>query len=266
MDITSMGFSILNNVEIQVIDKENKKIIKTVKTHNKATRNMVTGILRFIKGLFTSTTFNDDIMYDGTVSKFYIPCCFNVGDGGVILDDNGKPKSLDENDDILRKVPELDPSWTETVDYSSKNLVREFDFSGKRDKIRKQLDTLDDTPVADMDSLYFLCEVQPGQINPKYGNERVFVTEVGLFSGEIPNKGDLLAYIKLGNYDDNGTTKTNALYVRPGDTIVIKWVITIAAIGKDNILKATIKDEQNEPIVNDIVEIPDIAPIEIVDY
>ena len=262
----SMGFTILNNVEIQVIDKENKQIIKKVKTHNKATRTMVSGILRFVEGLFTSTNCNDTPQYSGDVSKNFIPCYFNVGDGGVILDENNLPESIGSDD--LQRVPNLIETWNETVDYTSKNLVREFTAIGQRTKIRKQLDTLSNTsPTGDMDSIYFLCEIAPSRLNAQYANNAVFVTEIGLFANNIPNKNDLLAYVKLGNYYDEETSeiKTNALYVRPRDTIVVKWVISVAAIGKDNILRAVIDDENGDPVVSNIEQIPSTGSIEIID-
>lgn len=265
MNLASMGFSIINNVEIQVVNKDSRKIIKTVKTHNKATRNMVTGILRFVQGVFTKTDLKPDKpMYDDDIAKRFIPCYFNVGDGGVILDDNGFPKTKDG----YERIPDLDSNWNETVPYMSTNLIREFTMSGARTKIRKELDTLDNdsVPSGDMDSLYFSCELSPGTPNKDYSNHAVYVTELGLFSGSIPNSDDLLAYVKLGNYVEDDVQKTNALYVRPGDTIIVKWIITIAAIGRDNILHAEMKDENGDKIVNDAVVIPRIAPIEIIEY
>ena len=98
---STMGFAIFNNVFIEVRNEQTGKIVKTVKTHNKATRKMVQGILAYVSGWFTVT---DPIKYEGSdknwqdeynqkrpmyepeVANQFIPCYFNVGDGGVEID------------------------------------------------------------------------------------------------------------------------------------------------------------------------------------
>lgn len=282
LGVPTIGFSIMNNVEIQVIDGESNQIKKTVRTHNKATRQMVTGILRFLEGYLTKTSERDEPLYNEDFWKQFIPCYFNVGDGGVVIQD-GTPMSIENHPEI----PAIDSgaNWTEAVDYLSTHLMREYNI-GLRTKIRKQTDTLDgkkrdnDTLSDDysqsdyksktsgsslsMDSLYFECEIQAGQLNNVYGGKNAYVTELGLFAGSTYNTHDLLAYVKLNNYDNN--TKTNALYVKPQDVVVVRWVITIAAIGKDNILVANIKDETGKLIVDDVEMIPEGHYVEIMEY
>ena len=282
---STMGFAIFNNVFIEVRNEQTGKIVKTVKTHNKATRKMVQGILAYVSGWFTVT---DPIKYEGSdknwqdeynqkrpmyepeVANQFIPCYFNVGDGGVEIDpQTGLPNY---GDNVL--VPPLVEGWNETVSYSSDRLVREYplvDAEGRK-KIRKQSSTLIDSygvnydtdNPPDMDSIFFDCEMSPNQINPKYQGNGAYVTELGLFASNICGTPDLLAYVKLGNYEEDGVTKTNALYVKPEDTIVIKWVISIAAIGKDNIVGIPIKDEDTY-ITNEVQKIPTEMNIEVID-
>ena len=264
---SSMSFAIMNNVHIEVIDKKRNVIVKRVKTHNKATRKMVTGILNFVGGKLTSTSINSQQQYSKEFATQFIPCYFNVGDGGVIKNSEGIPTPADEE---RPNIPSLQADWTETVDYNSTSLVREFNV-GNRSQIRFQSSTIYDAfgnettnKSADMDSIYFSCQMQPAQFNSVYGNNALYVTELGLFAGSQPKTEDLLAYVKLGNYtDSNQIVQTNTLYVRPQDTIIIKWVISIAAIGKDNILSASIDDENGEPIVRDIVQIPTLSNIQV---
>jgi hypothetical protein len=266
---STLSMSIFNNVEIQVIDTENNTITKTVKTHNKATRRMVAGILRFINGKFTPTDRSEKSQYSNDVVKTFIPCYFNFGDGGVKIED-GKPKPNSSN----VRIPDLDETWTEYVNYSSTHLVREFHGSRvqSRSLIRKQLsDTLDKSKVlsdgtlaGDMDSTLFECQGSPSIYNSVYNNNAVYITELGLFAGSEIGQDDLLAYVRLGNYiDEQNNLQTNALYVRPADTVIVRWVITIAAIGKDNVLHADIQDDTGKIIQDDIVEIPDIGKIDI---
>jgi hypothetical protein len=276
--------TVLNNVDIEVYNKESKRIMKHVKTHNKATRKMVTGLLRFIEGQFTPTILNPNPQYSDDYIKQFIPCYFNCGHGGVVYE-NGEPVSIS----VENRIPQLESDWTETVDYSSTHMVSEFSdgLSVSRSKIRYQNindkiipnDTLDKSKIdeqgrvtGDMDSVCFQCIIPPNQLN---ATKPVYVSELGLFSGDEPYdpessnpSEDLLAYVKLSNIPPENTsdtpTETNVLYVRPDDTVIVKWVITIAAIGKDNILHADIKDESGQPVISDIVEIPSVGPIDII--
>ena len=103
-------------------------------------------------------------------------------------------------------------------------------------------------------------------LNQYYGNNAVCISELGLFASSVPGTDDLLASIKLANYEDQETqeTATNTLYVRPDDTLIVRWVITIAAIGKDSVLKANVSDEYGNIITTTITKIPDIGNIDII--
>ena len=234
----SMGFDVRSNVEITVMNKKRKIIQKVIKKHNKATRQMVTGILRFLTGQFTPSNLNLTPYY--TDVEQYIPCFIGVGDGGVLFDTNGYP-AYDED----TRIPVISSSWNEIVPYSSTNLQRELFVktvsgnkvvTGTRSRIRKIGTTLTNDPAGDMDTLYLYCEVSPGSLNTFYNNNPVILTEIGLFSSDIPGTKDLLAYVKLGNYinEETNEEETKALFVRPEDTVIIKWYITIAAIGEDS--------------------------------
>jgi hypothetical protein len=264
-----MAFTILNNVHVTVYDSKRSIIRQEYETHNKASRNMITGILCFLHGYFTPTVLNDAALNAGA-AKSYIPCFFNVGDGGVVIVD-GKPSFKPDS-----RTPELEEGWNEVVDYAHKRLVHEFflnddgTFSNTRQRISQITDTLAEPNTADMDSIYFYCEMPPGSLNQYYGNNAVCVSELGLFASQNPGTDDLLASIKLGNYpnpenpDNRDSDLTNTLYVRPDDTLIVRWVITIAAIGKDSVLKANVADEYGDIITTTITKIPDVGNIEII--
>ena len=288
LNASSMGFALMNNVEVTVIDKETCHIKKTFTTHNKATRSMVRGILHFVEGKFTETSLRNNPLHDDEVPRNFIPCYFGFGDGGVEIKD-GIPQPYDN---VNTQYPKLEDGWTETVDYLSTHLVREFHTPTPLDenptgslryRLRKQEDTLDqsydedmyktitDKSSLSMDSLYFYCETPVSELNQEYNMHNVYVTELGLFAGQARDKNDLLAYVKLNNIkDDNGDViDSNVLYVTPRDTVIINWVITIAAIGKDNILTASHPGEDGslEPIVVDnIKEIPEGHYIAVEEY
>ena len=97
---TDMAFTILNNVHVTVYDSKRSIIRQEYETHNKASRNMITGILRFLHGYFTPTVLNNTAL-NADSAKSYIPCFFNVGDGGVVIVD-GKPSFKPDS-----RTPEL---------------------------------------------------------------------------------------------------------------------------------------------------------------
>lgn len=359
-NISSMGFTVTNNVFITVENKKTHKTLKQVETHNKATRRMVSGMLKFLSGKFnvtnlTKDTKNKDINLSVNGSENYIPCYIGFGDGYVKVEES---KGSDDP-----TIPILD-NPSNYVDYISTHLIHEHEYedTGTRSPIKFASTTFDvpetvdeNVSFSDMDSIYFYCVVPPNTIN--HNLEPAYITEVGLFSNNIgynEDKGnkpeDLLAYVKLLNYespdieqvysvtgesvtiqadsdseffknkfivpvditlDDNyvirngiilnnnvpcgtfnyntghlqfdnafsektnftvnysyyGTiNKTNALYVRPEDTIIIRWVITIAAIGIDSTFSTdVVRDVDNviKSVKNDVI-IPDITPVEII--
>lgn len=272
-DISSLGFAITNNVYIDVVNKKTGIVNKHIEKHNKATRQMVTGILRYLCGHFTDTTKNKNPQYN-TASK-YIPCYAGFGDANIALED-GIPKSSDDP-----RIPiQVDDSWSEYVPYESRKLEREFfttyskdefgnDYitpSDSRLEIRDIRTTIEESPAGDMDSIYFYIEADTNYLNRYYGEHAVYVSELGLFAGNRPGDDDMLAYVRLANYMDGDTPNTNVLYVKPEDTVVIRWIITVAAIGKDSILRANIKDEHDNIVTNDVLTVPQLveAHIEVI--
>ena len=192
-----MEFDILNNVEIQVKDKYTGEIRQTVKTHNKATRNLVYGVLNFLSGSSTA-----DSSFD---AKKYIPCYVGFGDGGIEVTDES----------IIS-----DPNWTETVNYNDTHLVREIPNS--RSRIRKQTDTFQkqsgefSSSSGDIDSVVFYAEVSPSSLcdrklveheieidgNMETVTENVmiprYITELGLFA-DNESADSMLAHVKFSN-------------------------------------------------------------------
>lgn len=271
----NMSFSVVNNVYIDVIDTETNIIRKHIEKHNKATRGLVTGILRYLSGEFTPTMRNDKPLYSDS-AKNYVPCYLNVGDGGVLLDpETGLPMPNEEAPN--NRIPALESSWDYNVPYDATSLVREFftqlpdsededsQNNNLRTVIRKETDTTESPVSADMDSLYFYCEIGPGTLNSVYKGNFIYITELGLFSSAIPGTEDLLAYIKLANYEDAESINTDVLYVRPADTVVVRWIITIAAIGRDGVLVANIRDEHGEIIQDNIIGAPNAGTFTIIE-
>ena len=276
MNYSCMSFSVINNVYIDVINKESGVIEKHVEKHNKATRQMVVGLLRFLSGHFTATSENDKPLY-AQDAKRYIPCYFNVGDGGVILNDDGIPQHQEDN----TKIPLLMDDWDYNVNYLATKLTREFnsEYRATAQKVENSFSIQtssgprtpssisgDVPPAGDMDSLYFYCEIYPDSANSERKDYPVFITELGLFSDKVPGNSDLLAYVKLGNYyDSENNLQTDTLYVKPTDTIVVRWIISVAAIGTDGLLTTETVDENGDKIITTLRGAPSLGTFEIVD-
>lgn len=252
------GFGTFVNVDVKVVETDTNTIKKHITKHNKATRNMVCGLLRFLEGRFSGTYANSKAEYPDD-AKNYIPCYISFGDGGIQYDDNGDP--IVETTTSAH-IPSLASGWNTTVDYRAESLVHELPLlPSSRSKIRKQEDTflLGNAPAGDMDTVVLYCEVAPGEINADIVNANGrpaprFITEIGLFSSPYSKEHDLLAYVKLGNNEDN--TDTETLYVRPGDTVIITWYITIVAMSDVSVVDSS--EELLEPTLGDIeIEIQD---------
>ena len=346
----------MNNVEIQILNRRTHEIKKPIRVHNKVTRQMVEGIMRFMQGHFTQTFLSDDAQYSSEIAEKYIPSCVGFGCGGVISSD------IISSDEI---IPDLEPTWNRYVPYNSTKLKKELFYTKgvpKRFDINKITNTFVDKNgdpaqhIAEMDSLMFMCEVSPEDhvyVDPSTNSVRpFFVTEVGLFS----KSGDMLSYLKLGNYPKmntgndvgiqtqsececrngvilfnipesteesihgiqvgsfrvtvNGVTynddsdspgilysdgelsgavsydqgiirlyedinsnsasvsfmelsdmklDTDTVYIRPDDSIIVRWVITLAAIGKDNVFRGSTITENGTEEEKDTVVIPELG-------
>ena len=215
-----MEFCIINNVEITVKNERSKAIVQKVKIHNKATRNMVEGIMRFLLGNFTKSYLLDDIQYDENTSKKYVPCYMGFGVGGIEYTiENGKMKQSMLNDYLY--VPKFNPEWNSYVEYKSNKLVNEI--IGVRTKIGggnkgitdtftdiygKYIKTGSRDNESEMDSVMFYCKVEPGTLQDatvgvdRYGfaKRQICVSEIGMFPSGISGSCDMLSHVKLCNY------------------------------------------------------------------
>jgi hypothetical protein len=255
------GFDICTNVDIKLIETDTNIIKKHVVKHNKATRNMIKGILRFLQGRFNNTYVTNSTQQDYDPQYFddaknYIPCFISFGDGGITYNSSGKPEEIPSEQESTH-IPQLPDSWNSPVDYNSKQLIREFtNLSHQRPKIRKQTDTLDLDPAGDMDTVVLYCEVAPSELNTDIvdGQQQPgprFITEVGLFSNYEKTDNDLLAYVKLQNHETEGETTTDTIYVRPGDTVIITWYITVVAISDISVVDSS--EELVEPVLGELI-------------
>ncbi len=206
-----MKFDVFNNVKIDILDSETRNIKRSVSTHNKATRNMVKGIISFLSGDFTYARVVEP---DETDARKFIPCFIGFGDGGF----NGYDSD---------GVPIIDENWSGYVDYNSTKLVKEIPNS--RSRIRRTDNTFVDSDTGkklsnagDMDSIIFHCEISPDVLNAKYQDEPVYVSEIGLFPNSVGD--NMLACVRT---DDFSTTQEYTVeHINPGSEYSTNRTIT----------------------------------------
>lgn len=209
-----MNFDVFNNVDIDVVDSATREVKQHISSHNKATRKMVEGILKFLRGKTLSGDFD---------AKKYIPCFIGYGDGGIIYSSN-------------TDTVELEDSWDSVADYYSTDLCREIKNS--RSRIRKVENTFQShvsesfPNCGSSDSIIMYTEISPSSLNQKLTKDDVYITEFGLFPDDSSN-GNLLAHVKLSSHTEThkaddiiktAVNYSNTFKIQDDGTVIIEDV------------------------------------------
>lgn len=231
---SGVEFVVDSNVHIEVLSPQNV-IRQTVDKHNKATKRLVSGLLRFLRGEFTTTNRRTDetkLIY-ANAAKTYIPCYIGFGTAGVRLSaGTEETPAMPDYDPVNRRIPPLTDSWKSEenkVQYTDTKLNLEIkEFTRCPIGVMASENTDDFNSYAgDIQQIIFAADVEPGYYSTLYGGVTtdIFITEIGLFAGKDPNDEDLLARVIFKDDD-------NVLYVRPQDTIIVRWTISIIALNE----------------------------------
>ena len=215
------------NVNIEVRDNFGD-ICKTVNKHNRATAKMLRGMINFLRGDFNTSNRNTDYktIRDIDKAKNYIPCYVGMGTAGIELDAEGLPNYNPSN----KRLPPVTMEWRgEKVQFKDTQLKKEIDTVS-----RYEIGVLDEAlekeegievDVVDSDHFVLATDISPNYYTANAYNKTtdIFITEIGLFSTPTPNDGNLLARVALTNDED-------ILYVRPQDTILVRWIICLISL------------------------------------
>lgn len=238
-------FAIDSNVHIEVISPQNI-IRQTVDKHNRATRYMLEGILGFLRGDFNTSyrqQIDSKVKYKN-MAKNYIPCYVNFGTGGIVIDDITKlPKhGTTKRDAVTTDDWQSDNNYVRTRDISLDNEIGASDESRSRIEIsvlstdnKDKLNNIDTDLTNSMLQFVFDAVAPTGHCNIYGITEDAFVTEIGLFASPAPGTKDLLARVILKKTED-------ILYIRPQDTVVVTWVISVIALND----QSTYQDIEND--------------------
>lgn len=252
LSITSHALDANVNVFIRVIDKKGR-VAQEVSKHNKATKNMTEGIIRFLRGEFNTTflrEFRDTINTIGdnsTMARQFIPT--HMGIGNIGIESTGQ---IAENLTSFNTIYE--PS------YSDKDLRSEILPYYNQHRVKIQKSTKGDSALSDTYALtiqgYYqfnqkssldptLVDQHNDQLAPEnpfkfcYKNDRqlevpqfiepssglkcITVTELGLYSGDVDDSGSrLLARLLLD--------PETPILLTSDDTMIINWQIGLYSL------------------------------------
>ena len=220
------------NVDIKVKNKKGK-LINNIQLHNKATKNMTEGIVRFLRGEFTNS--NLDIEAVGSYqnyAKYYIPAYMSLGDINVDYT-KSPPYSI-----VTGKEYEIVPQYTDEA-LRREVFVNPYSDNGQyiyhRFKIKRSV--LGDSVSTDVYQLVLSSVINFNENQKFYystgtpvigtSNGVYYISEVGLFSADVgDNRGKLLARLLLD--------VTNPLKIEKNTTVVINWTLGVRSVN-DNL-------------------------------
>lgn len=260
------------NVNIKVLDSH-RRVVRNSSVHNKATVNMVDGILRFMKGDFTRTAYSESLApEDGSP---YLPSQIRFGRIGVKIkkdDKDERPRfdyvntgefvqtvfstmSLQEpcmskfeetevggdlvvsNIDKIRQVGYADSNNAECLEFSV--YITPGTLVGK--VLTPDSDSLDQNPV--------FVPYHYSYWNPSIGEYEAMITEIALTS----DRGVLLARVLLDGevgskefIDKDGNSlgmypvvedpdgEYSPIIQSQSSTVVITWRVGIVSVGKND--------------------------------
>lgn len=243
------------NVQVKVIDRHGK-VVRTSQKHNKATINLVDGILRFLKGDFSNTEYNNG---DNTPdeAEIYLPVRAEFGRIGVKMKES--PTLTDRRFDYVDYDEMVQPTFDsialqEPVNFSDYTLLK-----------FKRISQVGYTDNNNAECLEFSLYINPGKLvgynkdtsegkefvpydwsyyNPEKEEFETMLTEVGLFSSSNILLARVLfdGEVRSETYSD-GTTYPSFVDINDDDnpivqsqstTVVLVWRIGIVSVGKND--------------------------------
>lgn len=257
------------NVKIQAIDKYGK-VISTSRKHNKASVHLVDGILRFLKGDFNTTNYNNLVETTPSEAEIYIPVNARFGRIGVKISNPESPP-IDRRFDHIAVEEMIEPTFDT---YSLQEALVPPDKSSDEFKRLMKFSRISQVGYTDNNNsecLEFSLYINPGKLvgyeevgddgspvfvpydwsyyNPRTEEYEVMLTEIGLFSSSdvilarvlldgdvstsefIDESGNNLGtYPVMLNPDD----ENNPIIQSQTTTIVLIWRIGIVSVGKND--------------------------------
>lgn len=258
-----IGNAVVNlncNVQVKYLDRYGK-LLRVSQKHNKATVHLVDGILRFLKGDFNDTEYNQGNNTPNE-AEIYLPVRAGFGRIGVKITEADNPMD--------RRFNFIDRDEFVTPTFDSTNLQEQVEFSDYTLLRFKRVSQVGYTDNNNAECLEFSLYINPSKLvgrtntnedgtkefipydwayyNPKNKEYEVMLTEVGLFSssnillarvlfdGEVSSEEYIEEGVSQGKYpvftkpndEDNPITQSEST------TIVLTWRIGIVSVGKND--------------------------------
>lgn len=227
---TNKALDMSVNVHI-IVKSANGQIKQQIRKHNKASYNMIEGIVKFLRGEFNNTSLNiDSIGSNAEYAHTYIPSFIGFGDIGVTYGDNNSYTIAYSGD----MIPQ----------YSNDGLQREMfkanivSGSQRNSRLALQRSTSGKDILADTQSLVISSTINyagdnfnfyriDGSIVDNMHNENssnnFIITELGLFSGNVDQyDSKLLARLLLD--------PQTPLIIDKYSTVIVNWTLGIYSI------------------------------------
>lgn len=259
------------NVNIKIIDKH-RRVVRDSSVHNKATVSLVDGILRFLRGDFTPTSYSTTSSPEEGVP--YLPTKINFGYIGVDLSSekpispDGKPHfNFMNSGKFVQPVFSSSALQEPCLNKINDKVMRDSPIQFTFDKVRQ----VGYSDANNAECLEFTIYISPGNLvgsvfedelgnrnfvpfthsywNPSIGEYEAMVTEIGLISDDDLLLARVLFDGEVGSdqyVDENGTDlgRYPVPEDRGGDftpivqsqssTVVITWRIGIVSVGKND--------------------------------
>ena len=239
---TGLPLDMTVNVDIRVSNSKGE-LTQWIQKHNKATANMIEGIVKFLRGEFNDTRLNiGNVGSNASIAHCYIPSHIGFGDFGVMYN-KGAQFEIDYDNQNYATISDI-------------NLNREIfkaNFKGANSnktgrqtnsRLKIQRSTNGATMHADTYSLvvssiinysgdnFSFYRVRGDKVENYFDenlpeakdNQNIYViTELGLFSGDVSDSdAKLLARLVLD--------PETPLVVSKDSTVVINWILGVHSI------------------------------------
>lgn len=257
------------NVKIQCIDKYGK-VIRTTRKHNKASVNLVDGILRFLRGDFNVTKYNNQVETTPNEAEIYIPVNAQFGRIGVKIS-NPDLEPIKRRFDHIDTAELIEPTFDT---YSLQEAIIPPEIATDTFKKLMKFSRISQVGYTDNNNsecLEFSLYINPGKLvgyedtqsdgsrifipypwayyNPKIEEYEVMLTEIGMVSssdvmlarvlldGEVTSEEFIDEQgVNQGTYPVfiNPSSEDNPITQSQTTTIVLIWRIGIVSVGKND--------------------------------
>ena len=248
------NFSIDNNVTLTVIGPGHT-MKQRINKHNKATKNMVLGLIKFLRGELTPSNVSGSVVsHNIKQAKQYIPAFISFGDGGLAQIGTYKPDGtlVADIDDVVTNIKRLSSTKFVTNDMTHELVGNSIGNTNNTNNITATnlpfmgrlplVQTSYNSDTSDSLTLKLSGLITKGYYPSNFytayqreTNTPIYLSELGLWANDYNGssggfKGNLLARVTF--YDEAVPKEQNYGLVTQSknDVILVEWRIEITSL------------------------------------